>query len=277
MSKFKAQNKFKIQISKLKFRHLAFVICAYFGFCALSFVITADAIALNLDNLKIHFLNSDYKSAISEGEKVLAKSTAHSTGLDGLYYILGLSYLKDGNYLRASDIFEIILREFKDSPFKDEAKLSLGDTYFLKGDFDLAQGYYSKLINSNPRIKLKALLYYRLSQIAFKIGDTQQAEEYLDKLKTDFPSSPEIKLNKDLYAFTDIYYTVQAGSFVNFSNARNLCDKLISKGYDAYLQETDTHSAKTYRVRVGRLKLRQEAIQLENKLSSEGYPTKIIP
>jgi thiamine biosynthesis lipoprotein len=38
MSKFKAQNKSKIQISKQKmFCHLLFVLCAYFGFCALVF------------------------------------------------------------------------------------------------------------------------------------------------------------------------------------------------------------------------------------------------
>ncbi len=232
---------------------------------------------LSIDKVKFYFLNADYKSAISEGEKVLKGSDTRSPNLAELYYILGLSYLKDGNYLRASDIFEIILKEFKDSLFTEEAKLALGDTYFLKGDYDKAQGYYNELISSNPRTKLKAMAYYRLSQVGFKKGDTQAAKEYLDKLKTDFPSSLEIKLNKDLYALSDIYYTVQVGSFINTVNARNLRDKLISKGYDAYLQDADTNGVKTYRVKVGRLKSRPEASQLENKLSSEGYPTKIIP
>ena len=241
------------------------VMLANYGYC------------LSIDKVKIYFLNGDYKSAISEGEKVLTKYTAHSPNLDELYYILGLSYLKDGNYLRASDIFEIILREFKDSPFKDAAKLSLGDTYFLKGDYDKAQGYYSELINSNPRTKLKALLYYRLSQIGFKNGDTQQAREYLDKLKKDFPSNLEVKLNKDLYYLSDIYYTVQVGSFVRSANAVNLHNKLIEKGYDAYVQEAETNGSKTYRVKVGRLSSRLEVVELENKLSSEGYSTKISP
>lgn len=235
------------------------------------------AYALNLEKLKVYFLEGDYKSAISQGEKVLASYSAHSPNLDELYYILGLSYLKEGNYLRASDIFEIIIREFKDSQFKDEARLSLGDTYFFKGDYDKAQMQYSNSINSNPRSKLKALLYYRLSQTALKKGDTQAAKEYLDKLKSDFPLNLEIKLNKDLYALTDIYYAVQVGSFVNYTNARNLCDKLIAKGYDAYLEEAGADNKKIYRVKVGRLKSRPEAAQLENKLSSEGYPTKILP
>jgi len=73
------------------------------------------------------------------------------------------------------------------------------------------------------------------------------------------------------------FYTVQVGSFINFTNARNLRDKLTSKGYDAYLQEADTSGTKAYRVKVGRLKSRPEVTQLANKLSSEGYPTKILP
>jgi len=232
---------------------------------------------MGIDKVKFYFLNADYKSAISEGEKVLKGSDTRSPNLAELYYILGLSYLKDGNYLRASDIFEIVLKEFKDSLFTEEAKLALGDTYFLKGDYDKAYGYYNELISSNPRTKFKALAYYRLSQVGFKKGDTQAAKEYLDKLKTDFPSSLEIKLNKDLYALSDIYYTVQVGSFVSSANARNLRDKLISKGYDAYLEEADMNNAKAYRVKVGKVRSREEANQLENKLSSEGYPTKIIP
>ena len=248
-----------------------------FTFYILHFTFISNAYALNIDKVKVYFLNGDYKSAISEGERVLTKYTVHSPNLDELYYILGLSYLKDGNYLRASDIFEIIIKEFQDSAFADDAKLSLGDTYFLKGDYDKARRCYNDLINSNPRTKLKAPLYYRFSQIGLKKGDTQAAKEYLDKLKKDFPSSPEIKLNKDLSALSDIYYTVQVGSFVNYANARNLRDKLISKGYDAYLQEAETNGTKIYRVKVGRLSSRLEAVELKNKLSSEGYPTKIFP
>jgi tetratricopeptide (TPR) repeat protein len=224
--------------------------------------LTGSCYSLNIDKVKIYFLNDDYKSAISEGEKVLAGYDLHSPNLDELYYFLALSYLKAGNYLRASDIFEIILREFKDSPFRDEAKLGLGDAYFLKGDYDKAKACYSGLLESNPRTKFKELLYSRLSETAFKTGDTQAAKEYL---------------NKDLPALADGFYTVQVGFFSSAANARRLCDKLTAKGYDAYLQEVGADTQKAYRVRVGKLNSRQEAAQLESKLSSEGYPTKIFP
>ena len=51
---------------------------------------------LNLDKVKVYFLEGDYKSAILEGEKLIAQDP-HS---DELYYILGLSYLKDEGTVR---------------------------------------------------------------------------------------------------------------------------------------------------------------------------------
>lgn len=237
---------------------------------------------LNLDKVKVYFLSGDYKSAILEGEKIMAVSGPYSAGLDELYYILGLSYLKDANFLRASDIFEIILNEFKDSGFVEEARLGLGDTYFLRGDFIRAESYYQELINSNPRTELKPQVYYRLSQIGFKKGDTGIGREYADKLKDNFPLNPELRLNKNLYILadstSDVYYTVQVGSFSNSTNARNLTRELTQKGFPAYIEETNFgRGGITYRVRVGKFHSRQEAIELENKLSAGGYPTKIFP
>jgi len=236
---------------------------------------------LNLDKLKSDFLRGDYKSVILEGEKLLACYN-RASDLDALYYILGLSYLKEGNYLRASDIFEIILKEFKGSSFKEEARLGLGDTYFLKGDYDKAEECYKELINNNPNSKVKAQIYYRLSQIGAKLGDTQKAKEYLAKLKENFPLNMESRLNKDLSLFLDssldFYYTIQVGSFSSIINAKNLTQKLIQQGYPAYVEEASASDGKTiYRVRVGKLRLRQEACDLEKKLFQEGYPTKICP
>jgi tRNA-2-methylthio-N6-dimethylallyladenosine synthase len=231
--------------------------------------------SLDLDKVKVYYLKGDYKSAILEGEKVLA-NTGFSAHSDELYYLLGLSYIKDGNYLRASDIFEIIIKEFKDSILKNEAKLGLGDSYFLRGNYKKAKTYYEELLNTNDSVKLKPAVYYRLSQCAFKEGAAQEGKDYADKLRNEFPANLETKFNKELYPVPD-FYTIQVGSFSNSNNANNLCSKLISKGYDAYIQEADADGKKIYRVKVGRLKSRAETIMLENKLSSEGYPTKIAP
>ncbi|MBU3958855.1 MAG: SPOR domain-containing protein [Candidatus Omnitrophica bacterium] len=236
-----------------------------------------DAYCLNLDKMKVNFLSGDYKSAISEGERILSGADYLSQS-EELYYILGLSYLKIGNYLRASDIFEIIIKEFKNSIFKDDALLALGDAYFLSGDYQKAGRFYQELIQSEPYTKLQAALYYRLSQIEIKRGNLKLAKEYLDKLKEDFPLSPEARADaQQLYSLSGLYYAVQVGSFINPANAKNLCRKLIDEGYEASIQEVAVNNSKAYRVRVGKFKLRPEAAQLEKQLSSQGYPTKIYP
>ncbi|MFZ2603633.1 MAG: SPOR domain-containing protein [Candidatus Omnitrophota bacterium] len=246
-----------------------------FIICCLWFGIFNNIYALNIEQVKVYFLSGDYKSAILEGEKLLAKSGANPE-VSELYYILGLSYLKDGNYLRASDIFEIIIDEFKNSRFIEESIMGLGDTYFFKGDYTKAESYYKDLINKSPKSKLLPQAYYRLSECAAKIGNTKVAEDYLAKLKKDYPLNLEIKSDNDLGGAT-LFYTVQVGSFSKPANAQNLANKLLSNGYDAYTVVLEAAGNKSYRVRVGKLQSRLEASQLENKLSLEGYPTKIFP
>mgnify|MGYP001594814574 CR=1 FL=1 len=255
---------------RLKFKIMILVLVYGFGF---GFI--CNSYALNLDRAKIYFLKGDYSACVNECEAILAHSR-YSKDLDELYYILGLSYLKQGNLLRASDIFEIILREFKDSGFREEAMLGLGDVYFLKSDYEGAQNQYQQILSSNPDTKLRGLLLYKLAQASIKRGNWQEAQGYLDKLNKDYPLSFEAKLAKNL-SNQEFYFTVQVGAFSRFNNANNLCKRLIDKGYPAYIQEFDSKDAKSYRVRVGKLNSRLEAKELEKRLSQEGYPTKIYP
>lgn len=205
----------------------------------------------------------------------------HSAGSDELYYVLGLSYLKDGNFLRASDIFEIILNEFKDSRFHDEAKLGLADTFFLREDFVQAKNIYKGLLDSGPSVSLKPILYYRLSQVAFKTGDMAEGKTYEDKLVLEYPLNLESRINKDICFLPDttsgLFYTVQVGAFSNATNAKNLVEKLVQKDYPAYIEVAVLSGKASYRVRVGKLRTRQEVEALERKLTQEGYPTRICP
>ena len=175
----------------LKRKGLVFILAiCYLG------TVASLAYALDLTKLKASFLEGDYGSAIKEGESILAE-VDYTADLDELYYILGLSYLKEENYLRASDIFEIILNEFKGSKFKLEAMLARGDAYFALEDYLMAQRCYDELLKSNPEDKLKFQGYSRLAQIGFKKGDNQQAKLYLDKIKQEFPSDAELPLDSE--------------------------------------------------------------------------------
>ena len=246
------------------------------------FLMPSEARAMNLEKLKTDFLQGNYNQAIEEGERLLANTKADTPGLDLLYYFLGLSYLRVENYLRASDIFEIILDEFPDTRLKDEVRLSLGDSYFLRGDIARAESYYRQALKNNPNTKYKALIYSRLSQAGLKEGNTLTAKEYLDKIKSEFPQGLESFFKEETCSLPDaktgIYYSVQVGSFSKSVNANNLTQKLKQDGYAAYTEEAMlSDGAKTYRVKVGKFFQLKEAEQLAKELTHKGYPTRICP
>jgi len=274
-SKFQIRISKPIPNSKQKFKVLVLALGIYLGFSIANLGFVSDCYAIDLSNAKTYFLKGSYQECINECENILA-SAGYSKDLDELYYILALSYMKQDNLLRASDIFEIIINEFHNGKFKEDALFGLGDIYFLKADFENAENKYKFILQSNPDTKLKALVLFRLAQNSLKMGKWQEAQGYLDSLNTDFPLSLENRLAKNLSP-QEFFFTVQVGAFSDISNARNLCKELNDKGYSAYIQESGTNKTKLYHVRVGRLNSRLETEELGKKLMAEGYPTKIYP
>ncbi len=242
------------------------------------FIIPAIARAANLDSLKTNFLRGNYRRVIFEAQALV--NNIDISGAEELNYILGLSYLKESKLEQAQACFKRILGA-SSNKFKALANLGLADAYLMAGRFGEAQDIYAKLITDDPNSSQKAAIFYRLSQLEFKKGNIQQGNDYLFKLKRDFPLSPELRLAKDLSLITPPVsplndageYSVQVGFFTNSSNANNLKNKLLAENYPAYLED----SGAGFRVRVGRFKSQKEALDLEGKLSKEGLQTKICP
>jgi len=223
------------------------------------FVFACNAYALDLDNLKASYISGDYKAAIREGEKLIAASR-DQPNLDELYYFLALSYLKDGNYLRSWDIFEIIINEFPKSNYLEEAKVGLADTYFLRQDYPRAKQAYSQLLGSTRNEKLKFLLDSRLKLCADKSSQAPALPQEKIVQKSEGPE-----------------YSVQVGAFVSEANAQKLAQDLSAKGYASYSERATQDGKNIYRVKAGKFAAREEAQALETKLNKEGYPTKIRP
>jgi len=229
--------------------------------------------AAGLDSLKADFLQGNYRRVIFEGEAVRPNIRAS----EELNYILGLSYLKENNLEQAREAFNRILKN-PSAKFRAQAAMGLADTYLISGEYQEAEDFYNKLVNDEPNTGLKAALLYRLSQVAFKKGDHRLANDYLLKLKRDFPLNPELRSTR---GFPHIeapkkdagVYSVQVGFFTNTANADNLRDKLRALGFPAYVED----ATGGYRVRVGRFKARDEAAEMESELSKKGFPTKLCP
>lgn len=281
----------------------------FFLIFLLGFPLFVFASGVNVENIKINFLKGEYKSCVKEGESLLAGASRDTKGLDELYYYLGLSYLKEGNLLRAGDIFDIILKEFKNSKFTEVSMIGLGDVYRQKGQLDLAEKNYQEVLKKFPSTKLRKDIEIRLTKVQtqdeqkpiIKSSPVVVEEKKVIKTETNFGTedlpivlADDLKGTPGLEAFISAtaskvstsvksvesssdYYSVQVGAFSKKANAQALTDKLNEKGYTAYVVNSGSADKITYKVRVGKLNSVSEAKVLEKDLSGQGYPTKIVP
>jgi len=231
--------------------------------------------AADMDALKTDFFQGNYRRVIFEGQARF--NQMHLGNADELNYILGLSYLKESKLDLAQDCFRNILSN-SNSKFKQAASLALADTYLVSGQFQQAEDNYSKLISDDSNSNLKPAILYRLSQLEFKKGNHQKGNDYWLKLKRDFPLSPELRLTKGIASINISTnntgeYSVQVGFFTNNVNANNFKNTLLNKNYPAYVESFGGG----FRVKVGRFKFQKEALDLESKLSQDGFATKLCP
>jgi len=239
------------------------------------FVFPALSRADSLDNLKADFLQGNYRRVTLEAQAQMEGFNIHGT--DELNYLLGLSYLKENKLDQAQECFQLILSHSA-AKFKEQASLALADVYLIKGKFQDAEAIYNKLLKENPGSSFKAGIFYRLSQSGYRKGNKEQSNEYLLKLRTDFPLSLELRSTSGIPRSEPPLkesgeFSIQVGFFTKNLNADKLKDKLLAMGYSAYVDG----SSEGYRVKVGKFKTQVEALDTENKLSREGFSTKLCP
>ena len=229
--------------------------------------------AADLEGLKVDFLQGNYRRVIFEGQAQTRQPDASNA--DELNYLLGLSYLKEFKLELAGNCFRRIL-DNPHSEFKEKASLALADSYLVGGQLAQAEDIYNQLMASDSSNKQKPAILYRLSQLEFKRKDYQKSNDYRSQLKREFPLSPEVRLTKGILSVSapadqSREYSIQVGFFSRRLNADNFKNSLLSKNYPAYVESFNAG----YRVKVGKFRLQQEALDLANQLARDGLPTKI--
>ena len=234
------------------------------------------AFAQDLDKAQELFLRGDYKASITECENLLSLNPDKEP-LPQVYYLLGLNYLKTGNYLRSRDIFQIIIDEIPKSKLRQEAYLGIADSYFLEGNYSRSKAHYENFIRDFPNSQLLSLAYLRLGQIDLKEGRWKEAGDLFLKIKRDYPLSFEADTAQRL-STGDNFFTVQVASFGDLEKAKALSIKLINKGYpEVFISSLDKEGQTFYRVRMGKFSTQKEALALKDRLTKEGYKPIIYP
>jgi len=238
------------------------VICLMVGF---------GAFAVPLEDAHRFYLLGDTASSIS----VCLEAAGREGYSAEILYLLGLNYLKAGNYAKARVYFRKVAKSYKRSDYYEAALIKLADAFFLEGNFDKAEGLYEFVLKNFPETNYEALIYLRFAQIAFKEGRWRDKDKYVSKLKAEYPQAAERQL-ADILATRDNFFTVQVGAFSSEDNARSLLKALKAK-YPAYLDRDKIGTSTIFKIKVGRYASRKEAQNVYYQLAKEGYPAIIYP
>jgi hypothetical protein len=251
--------------------------------CALVLIVFCcrAAYAMDIDGMKQHFLKGEWKDAIREGESLLGRAQRGSPDLDQLYYYLALSYMKDRNFMRTSDICEIILKEFPRSKFVPQAHYVLIDAYAGSGNYAAARACAASFLIKYPGTEHAREVESRMRDFKGRGGNENIAPRAAPEpdsaaAEPDIVLAPDLKPGAEMPPAAGSFW-IQVGAFSSGRNADNLASKLRAAAYSAAVSPAVSKGMAIYKVRVGPYYSREEAQAVSVKLSRQGYPTKVVP
>jgi tetratricopeptide (TPR) repeat protein len=213
---------------------------------------------------KIHesFLKDDHAGVVRLAHEYLSGSR-NKPNREDVRYLEALSLVKLGRGEEARAKLKELERDFDAAEDRAGAAVSRADSLFHEGDLAAAASAYDEALRKYPQTEQKSYVTERLKEL----GDRQGRTLGPMVIVLDEPKAAE--------PVAGAPFTVQVGSFANERNARALVYKLNRRKFDAYLEMDGAD--RMYRVRVGKVTSRQDALLLEARLKKEGYPTKIYP
>ena len=186
-----------------------------------------------------------------------------------------LQQIESGNMGKA----EATLKELQSKNPDDPSVLFL-DAVLTK-DGDQAVEKYDTILEKFPKFQYADASLYRIFSYYYSLGYYKKAEEYLTRLKKDFPESPYIKsaarnipdvdepsaqkseplapvtkpVQEKIVQQTETKtysFTIQAGAFLNVDNAKNLCERLNKGNYSTEITTKEVGGSILNVVNVGK-------------------------
>lgn len=228
------------------------------------------------EKINILFMKGDYDSLVRETERNLANQRLGRSEKKNVLYFTGLSYMKMEKFGKARSIFSEIL-EMRGEEGRQDAYISIADSYFHEGDIDRAIKTYEKVLTIYPRNDRISGVYYNLGLCYKAKKDSSKANDYFKKVKTYYNTSFEAeKVEYAPIAKGPVYYIVQLGAFSSLTNAKKLAKDLRRKKFDYYIQKVTKDGYTLYRVRAGKFSNKYYAERLVRSLRRNRFQAKII-
>jgi tetratricopeptide (TPR) repeat protein len=221
-------------------------------------------------------MQEDFKKGEELATALLSQNLSRPEKAQVQYY-LGLSQLRQGDYVPAYDTFKKLIADRPSTDIYDKAYVGLVDALYMQGSYEQALKEATGLMARRPDSELMPLILLKAARANLKLARWKKARELLQKVIADYPESFESNVARQLLEEKQ-YFAVQVGAFGDKSRAEKTVQELLAKNEYAYIVETRSNDGKTlYRVRVGQLTTLKDARVLESKLSGQGYPTLIYP
>jgi hypothetical protein len=168
------------------------------------------------------------------------------------------------------------------SQYPDDPSILYLDALLIENGEDASQ-QFSQIAQNYPKSKYADACLFRVYSYNYALGSYKKAQDYLFKLKQDYPNSQYIKIidNKMDFEETDntnvevnnntsqILYTLQAGAFTNLENAKELKSDLEKDGYKVEIKEKSVGGTAFQVVYVGKYSDEKSAQQDMNKINND--------
>lgn len=175
--------------------------------------------------------------------------------------------MAEKNYVRAVELYNKLRDAYPFSPYTTEAELSLGDAYYLDGEYVLAAETYKDFESLHPRHKAIEYVLYQTGMslqrqfpsIDRPTTELQEAVAYYERLLQQYPSSQyaqaarerilecrKFMAEHELY-IADMFWNMnkygpawRRYTYVaeNFSDVKEVADHAASKAVMAYSEYT---------------------------------------
>ena len=168
--------------------------------------------------VQMYFNDKDYDRAITEGNSLLNESLSKEYSAE-VHKIIGESYFMKGDYNSAYPHLKIYL-ESKQTPSESDL-YEMGFVSAQLKKYDEAVSYYNQLINSNSSTSQNA--YYQLGNAYLAVGKKQEA---LSAFRSAYQMSYDVKVQQ----LAHLQYAKLSYDIGNpFESASNVIQSYISK------------------------------------------------
>lgn len=162
--------------------------------------------------------------------KIIAECSQEKVTNNAYSQVLGL-LLQGKEYSQIISLGEKYIEDFPKGSFKAKVHFYLGESYYIKGEWNKALKNYQNSLHLSRSIKLKDLVYQGLGLTYFEKGNKVEAKGNIDKIR-----------DKELRLFSQGIYYFKVGDYIQALETVNIFIRDYPKSrflVEAYLNKGD--------------------------------------